>query len=107
MRFHLLLAFDVIMPAFPGKALRAAEPADITRSVERWMDVLQKSRDAGERRKAADELGKLGPKARPAVAVLIGATDDEDEGVQLKALHALGEIGAAAKEAIPTLISTS
>ena len=53
------------------------------------------------RRKAANEIGKQGIQAAPAVPSLIEALGDEDRSVQKAAVRALGCVG---KPAVPKLI---
>jgi HEAT repeat protein len=47
---------------------------------------------AGVRAGAAWSLGRIGPKARSAVAPLVDSLDDEDEAVRWRAVSALGQI---------------
>jgi len=56
-----------------------------------------------DRVKAAQTLGRFGPKAVDAVPALIVALADEEEVVRAQAAWALGKIGPAAEEAIPAL----
>jgi HEAT repeat protein len=52
---------------------------------------------------AADRLGMLGRRARPATAALIRATRYSDPGVRRVAVQALGQIGAATEPAMQAL----
>src|SRR3954470_10300000 len=58
--------------------------------------------DTADRRAAAAALGRLGPKAGPAVPALAEALSDEDLYVRRLAALALGDIGAGG--AVPALI---
>lgn len=55
------------------------------------------------RHNAAYALGRLGPKAAPAVDALIIALDDNHYQVRSSAAYALGRIGAPARKALPKL----
>jgi len=59
-----------------------------------------KDRDVGQRSAAARELTKLGPEAKEAVPVLVGALGDADGEVRQVATNVLSKIG---KPAVPAL----
>lgn len=63
-----------------------------------------KSGDRGTRFRAADELGQLGPGAKPAVPELSAAVDDASSAVRSSAALALGNIGPGAGAAVPVLV---
>ena len=58
---------------------------------------------AGDRRAAISALGNLGPRAKPAVPVLITVLADPDYNLPTAAAYALRNIGPAAKAAAPSL----
>ena len=66
-------------------------------------DLAQKLKDADPevRRAAAQELGKMGAEAKPAVAALTAALKDKDLYVRRFSAQALGEIGADAGKPSP------
>ena len=53
---------------------------------------------------AAKVIGRIGPPAAEAVPALTQMLDDEDEDVRRAAAFALGEIGPAAESAVPALL---
>ena len=53
---------------------------------------------------AAKVIGRIGPPAADAVPALTQLLEDEDEDVQRAAAFALGEIGPAAESAVPALL---
>lgn len=74
-------------------------PKELDAPVEESTDVKTyvkklKDRDAGERLKAAEVLGRYGPDARSAIPDLAGALRDQDEGVRKAAAEALQQIGS-------------
>ena len=62
------------------------------------------SPDAGTRRDAAFQLGKLGPGAKAALPALIKALQDSDRQVWAFSIAAITAMGPEAKEAIPALL---
>jgi HEAT repeat protein len=60
--------------------------------------------DPAVRAAAAQEIGKLGPVAAPAVPQLIDLVYDEFDAPSKAAIHALGRIGPAARDARPFLV---
>jgi HEAT repeat protein len=74
-------------------------------SARQWADVLTDSRDARSRARAAEALGKLGPRAKDAVPALVAALDDDAPLVQLMAADALGRVGPDARAAVPRLVA--
>jgi HEAT repeat protein len=64
------------------------------------MEKLIKDEKGGNRRSAAYELGKLGPKAKKAVPSLINALKDVESGVRDEAENALKKIGEPAVDAL-------
>lgn len=61
------------------------------------------SKNALERREAAQALGEAGPTATKAIKPLTRALSDKDRFVRKFAALALGNIGPAAREAVPAL----
>ena len=59
--------------------------------------------DAKARVGAASALARLGPKAAPAVPLLIEALNDQNKLVRTQSIAALGKIGPAAAAAVPVL----
>lgn len=75
----------------------------ITEKTERYILQLG-SEDAEMRRRAAEELSRLGPPAEAAVPALLRAlAENEDPNFPHFAANALGAIGPGAKEALPAL----
>ena len=62
-----------------------------------------KNGETGERKFAAQTLGRFGPAAAEAVPVLIDALGEEQQWLRIGSARALGKIGPAAVAAIPTL----
>lgn len=62
------------------------------------------SMDAKTRSRAADELGKLGPKAASAVEPLRGLLRDSSARVRSSAILALGNIGPAASASVKDIV---
>jgi HEAT repeat protein len=58
------------------------------------------------RANAANVLGQMGAKAKPAVEALSKALGDKEFAVRAEAVMALGEIGPAARAAVPALLET-
>lgn len=98
MRSCLLVCAAVAVAAGCGKKDDA--PAE---GLDALVEELR-SPDARTRRLAAEEIGKLGAKAKPAVPALTTALTDTDDGVRANAAGALWATGSAAKEAIPALV---
>jgi HEAT repeat protein len=80
------------------------EQAYIEQRIRFWRSELLTAREAEDRIRAIEKLGKMGSAAKDAVPALIKALKDEDNQVRLGAVKTLGRIGWAAKEAIPDLI---
>jgi len=78
------------------------EPRYEGRSLSYWMQQLQVP-DAKARVGAASALARLGPKAAPAVPLLIEALNDQNKLVRTQSIAALGKIGPAAAAAVPVL----
>jgi serine/threonine-protein kinase len=93
-------------PSIPPHASPAPETSPTALSeaaaLQGLMDGLAAA-DTATRGRSAEALGKLGPAARPAVAVLIEALKDKDKLVRSESAKALGRIGPEAKQAIPAL----
>ncbi len=68
-------------------------PAEESTDVKTYVKAL-KDRDAGERLKAAEVLGRFGPDARSAIPNLADALKDQDEGVRKAAAESLQQIGS-------------
>jgi HEAT repeat protein len=64
---------------------------------------LLKDENRRVRERAAQLLGRLGPKALPAVAALVKAHSDPNARMRLEAANALAAIGPGAKEAVAAL----
>src|SRR5438477_5609799 len=86
-------------PARPAKV----EPAAPEKSVQEWIQEL-KDGDPQARALAAAGLVKLGPKAQPAMPLLIELLKDKHAYVRQNAAQALGAIGPEARTAVPALI---
>lgn len=76
--------------------------ADDTLSTDKLIKQVVGS-DTNAAIKAIDELGRLGPKAKPAVGALISALNSKDLGVRWHAIRTLGAIGKEAAAAVPSL----
>ena len=70
--------------------------------------VIKSANPAGlnelQARGAADKLGELGPEAKAAVPILIGALKGRDASLRSMVVLALGKIGPDAAEAVPALM---
>jgi len=86
----------------PGPSTPVSEPRYEGRSLSDWMGQLQDA-DAKARVGAASALARLGPRAAPAVPLLIGALTDRDKLVRTQSIAALGKIGPGAAAALPAL----
>ncbi len=106
------------MPAAPASLPERAAPetsgADIivdTSAAKSAYDALPSLRkllvdaDPAKRARAADELGKRGAAATPAVGALAAALRDPDRRVRASAALALGNIGKPADAAVPALVA--
>ncbi len=67
--------------------------------------ALLGDKDAAKRARAADELGKRGADAAPAVEPLTKALKDSSPRVRASAALALGNVGAASDAAVPALVA--
>lgn len=65
---------------------------------------LLESQDPAQRARAADELGKWGSDAAPALDALVSALKDEDRRVRASAALAIGNVGKKADRAVPALV---
>lgn len=85
--------------------LLVAIPASLRGAEEDVAALIEKLRgtDAEARVHAAEQLGQLGPAAKPAVPDLIKALDGDDQAMTYEAVTALGRIGPGAAEALPAL----
>ncbi len=89
--------------------LLAALPFDPKQTVQPLRQALQ-DESTEVQREAAFALGRLGPRAQPAIPELLAAlrkymgTSDEKVQVARAAACTLGLIGPGAKEAVPTLV---
>ena len=86
----------------PAAALAKAPTAPAAPAVDPEVERLAgdlADRDAGTRRRAAQELAARGPLAAPAVPALVAALADRSPDVRLRAAEALGRIGPAAAAA--------
>jgi HEAT repeat protein len=65
-----------------------------------------RSRDAQTRWNAADRLGHMGAKAKPAIPALVAALNDTDDNGSsaFAAANALGSLGTVANAAVPALV---
>jgi serine/threonine-protein kinase len=83
---------------------RAAEPTApaVDPEVLRLAGALGGA-DPATRRRAAQDLAALGPRAAPALAALTTALGDRSVDVRLRAAEALGRLGPAARPAVPDL----
>src|SRR5262249_31211045 len=61
-------------------------------------------KDEKEREKAAEALGRLGPKAKAAVPALVKLLKAGTPAQREQAVRALGKMGPAAREAVPALL---
>jgi HEAT repeat protein len=82
-----------------GSAFLSAETPNVD-DLSRELRSLKAERRA----EAAETLGKMGPRAAPAVRSLVAALSDQSMAVQLESLLALEHIGPAAREAVPGLV---
>src|SRR5688572_21122252 len=73
------------------------------RTLNEWIKELRDPNPVA-RRNAANALGELGPKAKPAVPDLGTALKDADDQVRINASKALWSIAADAGAAAPELI---
>jgi len=89
------IAACLALPVF-GVADETEDIGELTRELR----AIKKER----RIQAAEQLGKLGAAAAPAVRALVSALADPSFEVQLEVLITLGHIGPAAREAVPGLI---
>ncbi len=87
--------------ATPGRAPGPATPA-VDPELQRLVSALA-DRDTATRRRAAQDLGSIGPGAAPALAALTTALGDRSPDVRLRAAEALGRIGPAGRSAVPAL----
>lgn len=71
--------------------------------VSHWVQALQ-SPDARSRKKAAFELGNVGPSDPVALPALLASLEDRDPVVRREAVLALVKHGPAASEAVPRLV---
>ncbi len=62
--------------------------------------------DPAQRRRAARELGQLGPEAATAIPNLLRALGDQDRMVRLHAADAVGKIGERSDEVVKALMQT-
>jgi HEAT repeat protein len=77
--------------------LKNGEPPTMNEEI-RALAALLDSASLAERRRAAEQLSRLGPAAKPAAATLVMALADTDETVREWATAALEEINAPAGE---------
>jgi hypothetical protein len=92
-------------------SVAAGSPEAVQGNVKSLIEQLKKGRRgplsddlADARRRAAEKLGRMGPRAAEAVAELVASMRrDMDPGVRFRATVALGRIGAAARSAVPDL----
>lgn len=87
----------------PALAAPPDEPAE--RDPLPVLLVMLHDADARKRARAADELGKRGSAAVPALKDLSAALKDGDRRVRASAALALGNLGAAADSTVPALVS--
>ncbi len=97
---RLALACLACVAWAPASADVAAAPA--RQDVDQWINRL-KDADALKRSDAANELGKLGSKAKAAVPALVTALKDSDSLVRSAAAFALGFIREDAARVVPAL----
>ena len=90
----LLLAFDALHHAAAGEP-----PKDVAKSVQRWIKELGDP-NPEDRARAAESLGRLGPRAADAVPALIEALADSDILVQGSVIRALGATGKDQRPAL-------
>lgn len=86
--------------AWYAEALARVKP-DSPAAVRYLIWILKTHHDEDERKKAAEVLGKLGARAKPAVAALMQALHDKH--VDSTAAYALGELGPLAAGAVEAL----
>lgn len=84
----------------------APEPSYEGKPLNYWMQALTDP-DKDTRVAAVSAIAKIGPKAQPAVPLLIEALKDKEKVVRTGSIAALGKIGPAAAEAIPLLAELS
>jgi HEAT repeat protein len=98
--FHRTLASVIRHSSFVVFAA-VATAADIPKLAEQLA-----AGDRDTRREASHQLLQLGHDAKPALAALIKALDDEDRQVWSNSIAAIAAIGPDAKDAIPRLIES-
>lgn len=102
-------------PSSPGASMRGSEHGvagpladhgSPQAAFDRLPSLLEelKSADRRRRARAADELGKLGLAAAPAVPALMAKLSDKAPQVRASAALALGNIGEPADAAVPGLV---
>src|SRR6516165_3215507 len=96
------LVVAALLAALVGCA-RQSPPLSGGKPVSHWVDTLKSGPDARERKKAAFELGNVGPTDPSAQPALIAALKDRDAAARCAAIAALLKFGPAARAAIPAL----
>ncbi len=86
-----------------GLDLEALKQAQLKRRIQRLISDLSVP-EVGDRRRAAEEIGKMGSEAFFAAPALVKALTDEDSGVRSSAARALGELGNATEPVLQKLL---
>lgn len=103
MKFCMSILFTGVVGGFGLSVWIGCQPAAEKKKPETLILQLQ-AESPEKRRRAAEDLGQMGPAAAAAVPALIAAlADTMDPKVSQAAAYALGDIGPAAKEAVPAL----
>lgn len=84
--------------------LSRVEPFEARRAIPVLVRALQRHADAGFRRRATEELERIGPPVKEDVACLAPAMRIAYKPLRLYVLHALSQLGSDIKQAVPVLV---
>jgi HEAT repeat protein len=88
----------------PAAPAAAAPAAPATPTLDALVEKLRTTADSRDRVLVIDEIATLGQNAKPALAVLVKATEDPELRVRWHAARAIGLIGEDASTAVPVLV---